>query len=214
MPPPPKAKEVHVKVILDPPGNSPPDRPPFHFETTDLPMGPDNFLIFRNCNHPGFLIHYHLVDTDNPGFRFPTAALFPPNPPKQHLSAALYCSVQPPCPTSPSKWGIFDATEVSPDGLTLKVRNLNNGRDDFWYSLRVTKDGGNKYGLLDPGAGNQNGPEQPFTSYWIAPMVTGAIVGLGTFALMDNSLVSPTGLLFGVGGAIVGLIVGLIVGRM
>lgn len=68
---------------------------------------------------------------------------------------------------------------------------------------------------LDPviSNGNQGAPER-LDSFVVPALVTGAIVGLGTFAVVSNSLISATGLLFGIGGAIVGLIVGLIADRM
>lgn len=189
MPPQPTPVDVRVKVILDPPGNSPPDRPPFHFETSDLPMGPDNFLIFRNHNHPGFHIFYDLDDTANPGYRFPESSLFPPNPPDENLKAALYCAPHSPCPTSPSKWGQFVAKEVTAGGKTLKVHNRNDSARNFWYTLRVTKDGGATYGDLDPGGGNENGPTNLHSERYSAllfgvAVITGVLSAVATTATL------------------------------
>lgn len=186
MPPQKTPSEVHVKVILDLPGSSPPDRPPFHFETKDLPMGPENFLVFRNQHHPGFLIHFDLDDTLNPGYRFPEKSLFPVSPPDQNLDAALYCAAQPPCPMSPSKWGQFIAKEVSNDGMTLKVLNRNDSPRNFWYTLRVTKDAGVSYGNLDPGGGNENGPTTRFTVS--SAMLFGGAVATGVLSAVATTV--------------------------
>jgi hypothetical protein len=151
----PDPMEVHVLVFLHP-GDPKGD---FHFETTDLPMGPNNFLYFRNWGFPGFYIHFDLQEPTL-GYLFPESKLFPPNPPNQHLRAALFASSQPGCPTSPSNWGQFDGEKVINNGKTLVVWNKNQTRRDFGYALQVTKDGGATYLPLDPGGQNKNGPSR------------------------------------------------------
>lgn len=196
-------KEVHVSVVLHKDG----DEPPFHFETTDLPLGPNNVLTFINDEFPGFIIHYDLDDTLNPGFRFPDEKIC------NNLAEAIYVQARPGCPSGKSKWPQFWPMEVTPNGKTLIVRNENRGQVNFGYTLRVTKNGGGKYLDLDPGGDNKNGPIAPFVSSWIATALTGAIVGLGTIVLSSNSFVPATSLTFAIGGAVVGLVVGLLLGR-
>lgn len=147
--------EVHVQVFLHP-GDP---RGDFHFETTDLPMGPNNFLYFRNWGFPGFLIHYDLQDPTH-GYLFPESSLFPPNPPNQHLREALFASSQPGCPSSASNWGQFAGDEVRNGGKTLVVYNRNRTPLIFGYTLRVTNDRGANYLPLDPGGQNKNGPSR------------------------------------------------------
>ena len=173
--------DVHVQVFLHP-GDP---RGDFHFETTDLPMGADNVLFFKNCGHPGFYIHYDLQDPTN-GYLFPESSLFPPNPPKQNLKAAIWCQQNPGCPAAPSQWGQFSGRDVTNGGKTLVVHNKNQSPQDFGYTLRVTNDGGASYLPLDPGGTNQNGPARNFTV--AAGVAVGAIAGsvitLGAQALL------------------------------
>lgn len=194
-------KDVTVKVVLHPAG----DPDVFHFETTDLPMCPGNFLIFRNClkgNH--FRISYKLDNSARPGFLFPTGQG------QQHLLDALWVHDSTSCPTRACTWDEFKAHKVKDEGLTLVVKNKNDDVTNFAYTLRVTN--GSEWLELDPGGGNQNGGEPPFTSYASA-LVTGAIVGVGTAALTSAALAPSNALLFSLGGAVVGLIVSFVLDR-
>ena len=195
--------EAHVTVVLGSPGS----RPPFHFETNDLPLGEDNLLTFVNRRFPGYIIHYDLDDALNPGFRFPNANV------PDHLAEALYVHAGRRCPTRKSHWPQFWPMQVSDDCKTLQVRNENLASADFAYMLRLTKDGGKSWLELDPVGNNKNGSTEPFMASWIAPTVAGAIVGIATVTLVSNSFVPATAITFGVGGAVVGLIIGLLLGR-
>lgn len=172
--------EVHVQVVLHP-GDPNGD---FHFETTDLPMGPKNFLYFRNWGFPGFLIHYDLQDPKDE-YVFPESSLFPPNPPNQHLREALYARSQPGCPTSASNWGQFEGEEVLNGGKTLVVYNKNQTPRDFAYTLRVTNDGGKTYLPLDPGGQNKNGPSRAIqlTTAVIAAAAGAALTFVALYSL-------------------------------
>lgn len=149
-------KPVDVKVFIDNPATDPPQ---FHFETTHLPMGPNNHLHFQNCGHPGFYVHYHLQDPTH-GYVFPEESMYPhpPGPKDEHLNQALYSAVGTACPTSSGQWGQFTALRVENAGRTLVVWNKNESPVDFGYTLRVTSNGGQNYLPLDPGGTNTNGP--------------------------------------------------------
>jgi len=193
-------KDVTVKVILHPAS----DPKPFHFETSDLPMGPDNHLYFRNCvKGDHFRVHYVLDNSARPGFLFPTGSG------TAHLLEALWVHKSTACPTSACTWNEFEAKSVEQGGLELIVKNKNDDRAQFCYSLRVTD--GSQWLLLDPGGTNGNGGYEPFT--WAATALTGAVVGIGSSAMVTNALEAQTALTYGLGGALVGAIIGFLFGR-
>lgn len=198
-----KKVDVTVTVNSDVPGDftiepSPPG---------SLPTGPNGELIFENDGHPGFFIHFNLIDKSGLGYKFP---------PQKKIRSAVWSELGVDrCPQD-GKMEVFDPRNVEKNGMTLIVHNPNAGKavGKFYYMLRVTNDGGSSYLPLDPGGTNKNGPtEPPFLASWIAPTISGAIVALGTVALLSNSLVPATVVKFAVGGAVVGLIVGLLLGR-
>lgn len=196
-------KSVSVKVILGPPGSN----PPFHFESTDLPIGNDNVIFFSNCGKSkGFLISYVIDDTKNPGYRFPTSAIG-----NDFLDHALWASASGACPTSACKWdAVFKAKRVEDSGKTLVVWNKNEVAQNFAYTLRVLK--GTTWLELDPIGTNQNGGAPTFTNY-SAEIVTGVVVGLGTVATATSSFDVSAGLIYAVGGAVAGLIIGFLFNR-
>lgn len=196
-------QEVHVSVVVDTVAPL-----AFHFETTDLPMGPNNVLYFRNCKKDqGFHIFYELVGAD--GYRFP-----------QNLRDALYVSngSKTNCPMTAQTWGQFDPLLVmggsgpGTERRVLKVWNKNNTQSEFAYTLRITD--GTNWLNLDPGGENQN-RGIPFQSYLLsAGGLTGAIVGIGATVLANSALVPMDALTFGIGGLIVGLIIGFVLDRL
>ncbi len=194
--------EAHVDVIL----NQPDTQPAFYFESNDLAVGEDNSLEFENRRHPGFVIHYDIDDTLNPGYRFPEANV------PDHLAEAIYVQVGPRCPQQKSNWPQFWPMEVVSGGKTLKVRNENRGKARFHYTLRLTKDGGQHWLNLDPGGTNKNGPTDDRFSYLLGPAVTGVITAIATIVLINNSLIPPNPVLFAIGGAVIGLLVGAVIG--
>ena len=161
--------EVHVAVVLHPGASN----GNFHFETTELPMGPNNYLYFKNAGHPGFHVHYDLQGHEE--YVFPDEGMT-----KYYLKEALYSDDKPGCPTTSGQWGQFKAIEVRNNGRTLVVYNKNDTEKDFGYTLRVTNDDGHNYLDLDPGGGNQNGPQQ---LYKISPVVAGLIGAVAGSAL-------------------------------
>ena len=181
----------------------------YHFETTDLPMGPDNLLYFRNCKiNQGFHVFYELVGFD--AWRFPAnedEALWVTHGSKTN------------CPmTSPPPWGQFtplavlDGNGPGTERRILKVWNKNRVPAEFSYSLRITD--GTDWKLIDPGGQNEN-RGLPLYQYSLSTgAITGAVVGIGASVLLMNAFVAPTALVIGLGGAAVGLIVGFVLARM
>lgn len=147
----------------------------FHFVTTDLPMGPDNVLYFRNCRYDqGFLVYYELQGA--PGYRFP--------PNKQDAMWAKVGAITS-CPSQSSVWGQFKPDEVldgdgpGQEGRVLKVWNRNHSPAEFSYTLRITN--GSEWLELDPGGINQNGGQPLYSQayYYIGAAVVG---GIATYA--------------------------------
>lgn len=158
-------RDVLVEVIIDDPNSDPPK---FHFETTDLPMDPDNHLHFKNCGHPGFHIHYHLKNPPNNYF-------FPRNSKKDKALASqegLGCPAQ-----DSGQWDDFKALRVEPDRLTLIVHNKNSKQAQFGYALSVTNDDGANHLRLDPGGTNSNGPSRLNSDYLTIGAI-GATIGI------------------------------------
>lgn len=197
-------KSVKVSVILDPPGSV----PPFHFDSTDLPIDSNNVIYFSNCGKSkGFLISYELVDTANPGFRFPTHQ----SNGNGYLDEALWATPSGTCPTQPCNWdNVFKAKSVDNQGQTLVVWNKNQVAQSFAYTLRVTN--GSSWLNLDPGGENQNGGLPTYRSLAVGTL-TGAAVAMGTVAVLSQSFDASTGLVYAIGGAIVGLIIGFLFDR-
>ncbi len=201
-------QEALVRVIID---SIDPADPlaKYHFETTDLPMGQDNDLYFRNCKlNQGFYVFYELVGFDD--YRFP-----------QDKDEALWVShgSKTNCPmTNQPPWGQFtplsvlNGTAPGSERRILKVWNKNNAQAEFSYSLRITN--GTDWKLIDPGGTNEN-RGLPLYQYMLSTGgVTGAIVGLGS-AMLANSMLEPSGAwVFALGGAVVGLIIGFVLGRL
>ena len=128
-----------VDVILDP------AKKKFTFESDDLPIGPNNEITFWNDGQPGFVITFHLKDPRH-GYRFP-----------ETLKAALSSVDKAECPLDEGQWGQFKAKAVNNNGVDLVVRNLNETKQKFGYTLFVTDDNGQTYWPLDPVGTNENG---------------------------------------------------------
>ncbi len=166
-------KNVTVKVVLHAPGSN----PAFHFESTDLPIGPNNVLYFSNCQQgQHFMITYSLDDQANPGYRFPTGA--------NSKKDALWVQQGTACPTQQCDWNVFEAQAVLQNGMALTVKNLNDAPQDFAYTLRVQKTG--NWIELDPGGVNQNGGAPLYdnrTSYVLIALGSAIVGAFATYAL-------------------------------
>lgn len=131
-----------VDIYLGPPRN----RPSFELQT-GLEMNRAKRIVFRNRRRPGFIIKFRLHDPRNFGYRFPSDPM-----------DAVWSKAGTVCPKAAVRT-IFWPFAVEDEGMTLVVYNKNPGPaiGYFKYSLRVTRDGGNSFELLDPGGNDQNG---------------------------------------------------------
>ena len=136
---------VDVDVYLESDGS----KPKFRIESY-LQNQPNGDLVFYNNGRPGFIIFFHLHDETNSSYLFPSPSL---------KDEALWSKEGKGCPPDDygRQWDQFTALRVEPDRKTLVVRNLNDTKIQFGYTLRVTKDDGAHYLPLDPGGDNQNG---------------------------------------------------------
>ena len=144
---PKKPWNVDVDVYLEPPGSD----PPFTLETC-LQKTSSGRIMFRNRRRPGFIIRFRLHDELNPGYLFmsdPTEAIWS----KKGPATA--------CPQT-GVWQVFMPYAVEDGRMTLVVYNENPhpAVGNFQFSLRVTRDDGSPPLLLDPGGGDQNGPDR------------------------------------------------------
>lgn len=177
----PNPKDVHVDVILES------DNPvQFRIEPSppnSLPTGPDGELIFQNDHHPGFHVHFHLLDMAGLGYRFPKNS-----DKNEAVWSELGSGV---CPQA-AKWDVFKPLSVGANRMILTVNNPNPkpAQGSFGYTLRVTKDNGANYLALDPGGQNQNGSQSMSKSKDLLLAVGGALAGslltLGAQALLEG----------------------------
>lgn len=161
-----QARDVTVNVFVHQGGPN----GDFHFETTDLPMGPDNHLYFSNCNHPGFNVTYVLQTA---GYTF-----------LADCDDACWVHPHSGCPTSKSQWGQFKPWNSA--GNSLTIYNKNASKADFAYALNVQKNGAPL--CLDPGATNYNGPGRSSSSALLAVVggaVAGSLLTLGVQAMLS-----------------------------
>jgi len=182
-----KTTDVTVIVHLDLSST-----PPFTLETS-LPKTGQGYLKFEKGKKDGFMISFELDDPDN-------VYTWGSDPTK-----ALWSTSQATCPTASGQWGQFTAQEITNGGMTLKVLNKNETKQDFGYTLRVTRDNGANYVGLDPIGSNQNGNTRGgIGGGEIASAVVGGIVGY-----LAVTLAMPTMTTMSAGiGALVGAVVG------
>lgn len=160
---PQKAWEIDVDVYLNSVG------PPAQFKLdTCLPTEPDGTdpnerIVFRNKGRPGFTINFRLFDDTNDGNG--SGYVFPDPPGPRHVSDpkqwAMWSREGQGCPPPgyADQWSEFTSVDVQDNGQTLVVRNLNNTRTLFGYTLRVTNNDGQTFVELDPGGNNMNGSQ-------------------------------------------------------
>ena len=155
-----KTKDVSVIVHLDLSSS-----PPFTLETS-LPKTSKGYLKFKNGKKDGFLISFQLDDPDN-------LYSWGSDP-----AQALWSTSQAVCPTAAGQWDQFTAQAITDGGMTLQVLNKNETEQDFGYTLRITRDGGENYVDLDPIGSNQNGNTRAgFGGGGLASAIVGAGVG-------------------------------------
>ena len=121
------------------------------------------------------------------------------------------------CPPTGSHLQNVFWVDKNKTGSKLQLINMDLKVEKLRFKINMVK-------ISDPAAtsfieldpiiknGNQGGAE-PFSNFAVAPLLTGAIVGIGTALFANAALVPPNALVFGIGGAIVGLIVGLVLDR-
>jgi len=155
--------------------------PPFRFESTDLPIGPDNHIYFKFGKKDGFRVHFTL---DDPTYTF-----------LDKKEDALYAHNQAACPPGPCSLDGFKALRFDNGKQTLIVHNKNDATTDFGFTLRVTNDGGKTHLDLDPIGSNQNSNSSNFSAT-NAVIVTafGAVLG-GLVARVAASLTTENPLM-------------------
>jgi hypothetical protein len=122
--------------------------PPFKI-VSYLQEKPEGDLVFRNRRRPGFVVKFHLHDETGEGYEFPKPS---------HEHEALWSTIGEGCPPKNSgQWDEFKVQRIINNRQTLVVRNLNETKTKFGYTLRVTKNDGKTYRDLDPGGDNLNG---------------------------------------------------------
>ena len=136
--------DVDVDLYLYPEDHD----PPFRLDSY-LQSEPGGDLVFSNRRRPGFIVKFHLHDETGEGYEFPKPS---------HEHEALWSRAGEGCPPPNSgQWEEFEAIRIINSQKTLVVRNLNETKTKFGYTLRVTKDGGKTFRDLDPGGDNLNG---------------------------------------------------------
>jgi hypothetical protein len=166
------AKQETVKVVLEPDQS-----PPFHLESSLIKNGK---LTFKNNHFPGFTVDFTIDDPTGSGY------LFPSNP-DLALGARRIQGGSGHCPAQGDSWQQVEPVSVSTDGKTLTVRNLNEIKTEFGFTLFVTQSPNPPHGPyleLDPIGDNQNGLSAP-----------GGGFGGGGFAFNTTQLAIGAGIL-------------------
>lgn len=143
----PSPKLANVDVIVTPSASHPAG---VKFDLSSS-LGSGNRLTFKNHHHPGFDVHFNIVDNDGTGCRFMA------DPKDAMWVQPIQPGMPDPCPTSPVYWDQFKARSVNMDGKQLEVRNLNQFVQEFAFSLRFMKPDWPDPIIYDPIGGNENG---------------------------------------------------------
>ena len=138
----PKKIDINVEMTRNPNGS-----PPLLFAI-------NHSLKFDNDHHPGFEIQFDLIDKDSTGYVFP-------DDPRQAMWVQPIDPATPgSCPTAPVYWEQFAATTVTNSNRTLTVIDPNQYKQQFAFTLRVTKtpsDANATFVDYDPIGSNGNG---------------------------------------------------------
>lgn len=120
------------------------------------------------------------------------------------------------CPPSACHMDDTFWVDKNNNGQDLRLINMDLKKEDLRFKINLVKRQNHSGGFieLDPiiTNGNSGSPEGFSEAYLLIGAVAGGIAALGTLALTNN-IVAQNGLLFGLGGALVGAIVGLLLGR-
>jgi len=99
----------------------------------------------------------------------------------------------------------------------LRLINMDLTQQKFRFKINMVRENNQAarpFIPLDPIVNNGNrGGAEPFYSWRIAPIVAGAIAGIGAAIAVNAALIPTNAIIFGIGGAIVGAIVGLVLDR-
>lgn len=135
---------------------------------------------FKNSGHPGFLIHFNLIDPAGLGWEFPATPAR--DDPKDAMWVKPIQSEDDPCPDSEVHWDGFKALSVEPynsrPNSKLIVENPNTDEQLFAFTLRLTNDGGKTFVPYDPIGEDQNGPRKSAFLSIAMPLFGLAAVGL------------------------------------
>lgn len=103
------------------------------------------------------------------------------------------------------------------NGKELRLINMDLKTEEIRFQLFMQTNGTPPVTIeLDPIINNgNNGAPEGLIDAFLACIITGGIVGLATsFLVGGETFVASTGLLYGIGGAVVGAIIGFIADRM
>jgi hypothetical protein len=167
-------KKVNVDVVVT---ASPNDPAGVKFDLSS-DLGSSSKLTFKNDKHPGFDVHFNIVDKDG------TGCLFMSDPQDAMWVQKIDPGMPDPCPTSPSYWDQFEAKSVQKGNTRLEVRNHNQYVQEFAFSLRFTKPGWPDPILYDPIGSNQNGDGGGFAAEMFGGSATNLLlVAAGVLAV-------------------------------
>jgi len=182
----------------------------YSFQLTDINGGPPNLVFNKDTDNlrrkAYYLLEFHLHNEQGCDLEFVDDR-------SKVLSACPEHEGVNGCAPEGSEFlPIVYVHPTKPLGKRLiYVINTDPDIENFFFGFSfVSRDGAEK-AYFDPGGTNQNGGIS--AAYLVVGPLTGAVVGLGTAMLANNTLVPSATLLFGLGGAVVGLITGYILGR-
>lgn len=123
--------KADINVILTPvtPSDKWPDGVKFEMQSG---IGAPQKLTFNNDGKPGFKLKFKIIDDQKTGY------LFPENE-KDAMWVKTVNNEAEQCPGSAMYWPQFEATDVTDDYKTLKVRNRNDDAQLFKFTLLFTK---------------------------------------------------------------------------
>ena len=198
-----KDRNYDIKMVKT--GDDPPKHIPVLSKDGNV-IGPDHVIVFNKYKDNMKKTDYHLIKFEIDEFDDSPLRFVPSEKDVMWVQEGTTC---------PEEYcelpGVIWVHKVHPQGKWIEVINMNMTKLRFQFTLNfvdktITNPTKDDYVALDPGGGNENGGDPPFTDY-ASVALTGAIVGIGTAALTINAFDASNSLIYGVGGALVGLIV-------